>query len=140
MNKTKLVLVGLIVAALCFAGFVYAFTTTLSWTQNLKVPLGSARVYYEATEITDGSNQTGIWTWDPIAHSFNTTITINNTGLSDINVDVEYSIDPMWTPIGFGMQTLLYNSSRMVNLSIYNSTASTGDSVEPFTVTMTIVP
>jgi len=141
MNKRKVVLVGIITAALCFAGFVYALTT-LSWTQTLKVPTGSFKAYYGATEIIAGSDQTGIWTWNGTTHSFNTTIVINNTGPSDINVAVTpLDLDPIWTPIGFGTQaSIMFNTSREVKLSIYNVTASSGVSVGLFTINMTIVP
>lgn len=142
MNKTKLVLVGTIIAALCFAGFVYALTT-LSWTQNnLQVPTGSFTAKYGTTVITQGSNQTDIWTWNGTASSFNTTITIQNDGTSTINVAVAHSgLDPLWTANGFGTQaSISIGGTRQVNLSINKPSALSGEYVGSFTITMTIVP
>ncbi|MCJ7424705.1 hypothetical protein MUP01_10635 [Candidatus Bathyarchaeota archaeon] len=143
MNKTKLVLVGVIVAALCFAGFVYALTT-LSWTQNPQVPTGSFVAYRSdgITEITQGSNQTSIWAWNGATFSFNTTIIIKNNGNSSINVAVDYSgLDAFWTPNGFGTQTsIAIGETRQVKLGISNTSAQSEDFVGLFTVSMTIVP
>jgi hypothetical protein len=141
MNKTKLVLIGAIVAALCFAGFVYALTT-LSWTQNPQVPTGSFIAKYGTTPIEPSSNQTSIWTWNGATSSFNTTITIQNDGTSTINVAVTHSgLDPMWTPNGFGTQTsIAIGDTRLVNLSIIKPSALSGEYVGSFTITMTIVP
>jgi hypothetical protein len=141
MNKTKLVLVGAIVAALCFASFVYALTT-LSWTQNPQVPTGSFIAKYGTTVITQDSNQTDIWTWNGATSSFNTTITIQNDGTSTINVKLDYSgLNPLWTPNGFGTQASIpIGGTRLANLSIVKPSALSGEYVGQFTITMTIVP
>ena len=141
MNKTKLVLVGLIVTALCFASCVYALTT-LFWTQTLVVPAGSFIAKYGSTIITEGSDQTSIWTWNGTASSFNTTITIQNDGTSAIKVQVGYSgLNPLWTPDGFGTTASIpISGTRLVNLSIIKSGASGGEVVGAFTITVTIVP
>jgi len=143
MNKRKVVLVGIIIAALCFTGFVYAlYYTTVSWTQTLQVPAGSFTAYYGATEINQTIDQASIWTWYNATSSFNTTITIKNVGVSTINVAVAYlGLNPLWTPNGAGTQTsIAVGETRLVNLSINNTSAHALDFVGPFNVTMTIVP
>ena len=142
MNKTKLVLVGTIVTALCFASFVYALTTTLSWIQNPQVPTGSFIALYGTTPIIQGSDQTSIWKWDGTTRSFTTTITIENIGTSIINVKVEPSgLEAMWIASGFGRQdAIAIGETRQVELGITNTEAQSGDFVGSFTITMTIVP
>ena len=141
MNKTKLVLVGLIVTALCFASFVYALTA-LSWNQNPQVPTGSFTAYYETTPILEGSNQTAIWKWDGLTYCFNTTITIKNDGVSTIKVKVEYSgLDPLWTAYGSGTTVpIAAGGILLVPLAIRKPSALSGEPVGSFTITMTIVP
>lgn len=141
MSKTKLVLVGTVIAALCFASFVYALTT-LSWYQNPQVTTGSFTAKYGTTVITPGSDQTSIWTWDGTTSSFNTAITIQNDGASTINVKVESpDLNPLWTAHGFGTQASIpIGGTRLVNLSIDKPSALSGEFVGQFTITMTIVP
>jgi hypothetical protein len=142
MNKTKLVLVGTIIAALCFASFVYALTT-LSWTQNPQVTTGSFTAYYETTPILQGSDQTSIWKWDGTTSSFTTTIKIKNDGQSNINVYVACTLEPSsnWIASGFGRQdAIAIGETRQVELGITNTEAQSGDFVGSFTITMTIAP
>jgi len=142
MNKTKLVLVGTIVTALCFASFVYALTTTLSWIQNPQVPTGSFIALYGTTPIIQGSDQTSIWKWDGTTRSFTTTITIENIGTSIINVKVEPSgLEAMWIASGFGTQTSIgIGEKRLVPLSITKPSAISDEYVGQFIIIMTIVP
>ena len=141
MNKRKVVLVGILVAALCFAGFVYALTT-LSWTQNPQVPKGSYIVSNATAVIIQDSNQTGIWTWYGDTHSFNATIVIKNDGLSYINVAVARPIDLdvlwIWTPIS--TQTIAPGDTKPVYLSINKPSASSEEFVGSFTITTAMVP
>ena len=141
MNKTKLVLVGLIVTALCFASFVYALTA-LSWNQNPQVPTGSFIALYGTTPIIQGSDQTSIWTWSGTTTSFTTTITIENIGTSIINVKVEPSgLDPLWTAYGSGTTVpIAAGGTLLVPLAIRKPSALSGEPVGSFTITMTIVP
>ena len=142
MKKKLLGPVVLLIGIILVSYSVYGLTT-LSWTQKLTVPLGNFIAYRSdgTTEITNGSNQTDIWTWNGATYSFNTTIIIKNNGTSTINVKVEATLDPFWKSNGFGTQTLIvWNSSRTVNLSIYNINATSGQSVDPFNITMTMVP
>ena len=143
MNKTKLVLVGLIVTALCFASFVYALTTTLSWIQNPRVTTGSFIAKYDTTVITEGSDQTNIWTWNGATSSFNTIITVQNDGQSNINVYVACTLEPSsnWIASGFGRQdAIAIGGTRLVPLSITKPSTTSGEYVGQFTITMTIVP
>ena len=141
MNKTKLVLVGLIVTALCFASFVYALTT-LSWYQNPRVTTGSFIALYGTTPIIQGSDQTSIWTWSGTTTSFTTTITIENIGTSIINVKVESpDLSLLWTASGFGTQTSIgIGEKRLVPLSITKPSAISDEYVGQFIIIMTIVP
>jgi len=142
MNKTKLVLVGTIIAALCFAGFVYGLTA-LSWTQNPQVTTGSFTAYYETTPILQGSDQTSIWKWDGTTSSFTTTIKIKNDGQSNINVYVACTLEQSsnWIASGFGRQdAIAIGETRLVPLSITKPSTTSGEYVGQFTITMTIVP
>ena len=141
MNKTKLVLVGLIVTALCFASCVYALTT-LSWYQNPRVTTGSFIAKYGSTVITQGSDQTSIWTWSGTTFSFTTTITIENIGTSTINVKVESpDLSPLWTASGFGTKgPIAVGGTLLVDLSITKPSAISDEYVGQFTIAMTIVP
>jgi hypothetical protein len=143
MNKTKLVLVGTIIAGLCFASFVYALTGLL-WTQNPEVPMGSFIAYRSdgVTIIAENSSQTDMWIWNGATSSFNSTVIIKNNGQSTINVLVGHSgLNPEWTANGFGSQTAIaVNGTRIVNLSINKTSAYSGEFVGLFTVGLAIVP
>jgi uncharacterized membrane protein len=135
MDKLKMTFAA---AMICLVvSIAYAGYFTVTWNQNPQVALGF-QVYKAdgTTKINEGTDQTLIWAWDGVTHSFNATIKIDNEGDTNTNVNITISgLADGWTAYGFGTQTAITPTElRTVNLSIVNPLASAGSYV-PFSIT-----
>jgi hypothetical protein len=81
MNKTKLssiLLIAVIISGIAVAGVIADTIYSLSFHQNPSVT--STPIFTTTPSITAGSDQTALWTWNPVTMAFTASLNITNTG------------------------------------------------------------